>query len=291
MLRNTTAKTSLVPLSDFYKNLSHLAVCGHRGGIQKAPENTLESLQACIDWGAEIAEIDVRFTSDGVPIILHDPDLNRMMGKDIDVHTISYSKLKSIPLYDKDGLPNNPITQHTIPTLEEILDYAKGKIYLQLDIKDKNANDKIAPIVRNAGMGKHSKIHHYIEKVEDLDKIKTVQDYYGCFIVPQMNFQEQYLPSLLPRLIPMLDKLDTNVISAKFDTFKALEVVIPYLQKRNIKLEVHTLKFSHSVAGHCDTDIHKGANTLWGPLHSAGVDVIMTDYLKEIIEWRKVKGG
>ena len=284
------AKPSLVPLTEFYKNLNHLAVSSHRGGFQTAPENTIASLQTCIDWGAEMTEIDVRATSDGIPIVFHDAELNRMMGKDIELHTLSYEQLKTMPQYDKGGLPGNPLTEHTVPTLEETLDYAKGKIYVRLDIKDKTVKDKIGAIVRNAGMEEYAKIHRSIKKEKDLDKIKKAQDYYGCFIVPHMNFKERYLPRLLPRLIPIFDNLGTNVLSAKFDSFTALETVMPYLNERNIKLEVNTLKFSYSVVGHYDTSISKGAEALWGPLHSAGVDVIMTDHLKEIITWRKEKG-
>ena len=45
---------------------AHAACKGH------APENTLAGVRAALDLGADAIEIDVRCTSDGVPVLLHD---------------------------------------------------------------------------------------------------------------------------------------------------------------------------------------------------------------------------
>ena len=52
-------------------------VIGHRGAAERSPENTLASFQTALDDGAQILESDIHLSSDGVPILLHDPDVER----------------------------------------------------------------------------------------------------------------------------------------------------------------------------------------------------------------------
>lgn len=55
-------------------------VIGHRGAAGEHPENTLPSFAAALAAGAAVLESDVHLTRDGVPILLHDPDLERVCG-------------------------------------------------------------------------------------------------------------------------------------------------------------------------------------------------------------------
>jgi len=57
-------------------------VIGHRGAMAYAPENTLASFREARRRGASWVEIDVKLTADGVPILMHDPSLERTMGVD-----------------------------------------------------------------------------------------------------------------------------------------------------------------------------------------------------------------
>ncbi|WP_255955746.1 glycerophosphodiester phosphodiesterase [Streptomyces odontomachi] len=52
----------------------------HRGDPYRFRENTLSSLRAALDRGADAVEIDVRVTRDGVPVLLHDDTLERLWG-------------------------------------------------------------------------------------------------------------------------------------------------------------------------------------------------------------------
>ncbi|MDH4143174.1 MAG: glycerophosphodiester phosphodiesterase family protein, partial [Chloroflexota bacterium] len=54
----------------------------HRGDWRRAPENTIEALQAAFDVAAcDGVEIDVQLSADGVPILLHDDTLQRVQGR------------------------------------------------------------------------------------------------------------------------------------------------------------------------------------------------------------------
>lgn len=60
--------------------LPHPIVIGHRGAAGERPENTLASFEAALAAGAGVLESDVQLTRDGVPILLHDPTLERIGG-------------------------------------------------------------------------------------------------------------------------------------------------------------------------------------------------------------------
>lgn len=52
-------------------------IIGHRGAAGMAPENTLFSLELALSQGAEALEFDVHLSADGIPVVTHDPSLDR----------------------------------------------------------------------------------------------------------------------------------------------------------------------------------------------------------------------
>src|SRR5262245_16428460 len=52
-------------------------VIAHRGFSAVAPENTLPSFKLAMAAGADLVELDYYHSSDGVPVVIHDPDLDR----------------------------------------------------------------------------------------------------------------------------------------------------------------------------------------------------------------------
>ena len=58
----------------------HPALVGHRGARGEAPENTLASFQVAVEAGVTEMELDVRLSSDGQLIVLHDSDVTRTTG-------------------------------------------------------------------------------------------------------------------------------------------------------------------------------------------------------------------
>ncbi len=65
-----------------------LRVVNHRGFNSTAPENTLEAFALSKEKGYKYVETDVSFTSDGVPVLLHDPTINRV-ARNLDGSTIA----------------------------------------------------------------------------------------------------------------------------------------------------------------------------------------------------------
>ncbi|MEU3537285.1 glycerophosphodiester phosphodiesterase [Streptomyces paromomycinus] len=71
-----------------------MAVIGHRGAPYDHRENTLASLRAALEAGADAVEIDVRLTADRVPVLLHDPTLERLWGLDRRLSSLTYAQVE-----------------------------------------------------------------------------------------------------------------------------------------------------------------------------------------------------
>lgn len=108
-------------------------VTSHRGYSAVAPENTLPSIQAAIDCGVAYAEIDVQQTSDGVVVLTHDTNLKRCTGCNVDVYDISWEELEKL---DAGSWFSDEFAGTKIPSLEEVIKLAKGKIKLNIEIKN-----------------------------------------------------------------------------------------------------------------------------------------------------------
>lgn len=94
-------------------------IIGHRGACGYAPENTLSSIQSAADMGCEWVELDVKLTSDDVPIIFHDDNLLRTTGHDGLVKETPYSVIKEL---DAGSWFGDSFVGEQIPTLEEAVE-------------------------------------------------------------------------------------------------------------------------------------------------------------------------
>ncbi|MFF1377907.1 glycerophosphodiester phosphodiesterase [Streptomyces sp. NPDC058308] len=99
----------------------------HRGDPYRVRENTLPSLRSALDRGADAVEIDVRLTSDGVPVLLHDATLKRLWECDRPIAALSAAEV--------DGL-----TEGGVPTLEAALAATEGH-RLMIDLPGASYDD------------------------------------------------------------------------------------------------------------------------------------------------------
>ncbi len=112
---------------------TNASVTAHRGDAGNAPENTMPAFEKAVEAGADIIELDVRQTADGVYVIMHDESLNRTANVKRKVGEVDYdyiSKLDVGSSYDRsyDGT--------RIPTLEEVLIFAKeNDVFLNIELK------------------------------------------------------------------------------------------------------------------------------------------------------------
>jgi glycerophosphoryl diester phosphodiesterase len=108
-------------------------VSGHRGGPAAGfPENCVATFEHTLQHTFALLEVDPRYTKDGAIVLHHDPRLERTTtGKGL-VIDFTLAELKQLRLKDTSG----KATEYQIPTLDEALEWARGKAVLVLDQKD-----------------------------------------------------------------------------------------------------------------------------------------------------------
>ena len=74
---------------------SPLAI-GHRGASAHGRENTLEAFALASDLGAQMWELDVQMSRDGVPVVSHDDHLQRVFGLDVRISNVTAAELAKL---------------------------------------------------------------------------------------------------------------------------------------------------------------------------------------------------
>ncbi|WP_262244934.1 glycerophosphodiester phosphodiesterase family protein [Parapedobacter soli] len=106
---------------------------GHRGTQENGlPENSIAAFEYVLEHMPAVFEIDPRLTKDSVVILMHDATLDRTTNGTGNVIDYTWAELQQLNLKNKQG----EVTEHKIPTLSEVLEWARGKTVLMLDKKD-----------------------------------------------------------------------------------------------------------------------------------------------------------
>lgn len=69
-------------------------IYAHRGASSDFPEHTRAAYEAAIHQGADGFECDVRLTKDSVPILWHDPTMERMAANTGDIAALNFSEIQ-----------------------------------------------------------------------------------------------------------------------------------------------------------------------------------------------------
>ena len=130
-------------LSDLVKEMTtpgydKVLVMAHRANTtnKSIPENSIAAVEACIAAGVDFIETDTHITADGHVVICHDQTINRTTTGSGDITKMTLDQIKSYNLKDRHG--NS--TDMKMPTLEEFLKAARGKIYVNLDYSPRTAS-------------------------------------------------------------------------------------------------------------------------------------------------------
>ncbi len=131
------------------RDMSTVIVAAHRGDWRNFPENSLEALESAIEMGVDIVELDVQRTKDGKLILMHDDRLNRTTNGGGVIADTTWAYISTLRL--KNGC--DITTKHKVPTLEDALLLAKGRVMLNLDKADRYF-DEIYPLLQQTGTTK-----------------------------------------------------------------------------------------------------------------------------------------
>lgn len=141
------------PVAAFGQSPSNVIVLGHRGWRASYPENTMLSFQKALNLGVDMIEMDVRMSSDGVPVIIHDARLERTTNGTGFVSSKTWKELQELDA----GVRFNGVFQDCrIPSLEEFFAWVAQSSTLMLNVEIKHMTqecvDKTVDMLRHFGL-------------------------------------------------------------------------------------------------------------------------------------------
>jgi glycerophosphoryl diester phosphodiesterase len=136
---------------------AQLLLLGHRGARHYAPENTLAAFDLALEHGAHGFEFDVRCTRDQQSIICHGPKFHRVV-----IRRNTLERLRAAC----------GSSRETPPTLEEMLERYGDAAFLNIEVKVRGLEERVALAVKRAGLQRYfisSFLPSVVRKLHTLD--------------------------------------------------------------------------------------------------------------------------
>ena len=150
-------------------------VIAHRGNSGSAPACTMAAVRQAVDLGADMIELDVRGSRDGVAVIIHNGTVDGTTDGKGPVSSFSVAQLKEL---DAGSWKDERYAGQRIPTLMEALEFAKGKVNLSLDLKEDGIIPAMIGDIQAANMTEDVVIcgcyEPQAEKIREIDANLTV---------------------------------------------------------------------------------------------------------------------
>jgi len=261
----------------------YVMVTAHRGDWRNAPENSLLSIENSVKMGVDIVEIDLQMTKDSVIVLMHDTSIDRTTTGTGKVKDYTYEELQS--LFLKNVLERS--SKFKIPTLKKALEVAKGKIVLDLDIKETMPFQKVASVLKETNTTSQTIVRSYRSYSE-------AREYYGTILDSII-----YIPGISKKL-DYEDYFNTwektvnpSYYAPKFET--DTEPLVSFLNiisncKNGIWVHSISLGDTSRTGNHDDNLAVTNTDSAWGWLIEKGVNIIQTDRPLLLLEYLRSKG-
>jgi len=122
----------------------------HRGASAHAPENTLAAFRLGLELGADGLETDLRFTRDGVVVLMHDATVDRTTNGHGEVAALTWDEVRRLDA----GSPFGATwAGEPVPSLSSFLDEFAYRARLALELKADGLEPVVARELRSRGLG------------------------------------------------------------------------------------------------------------------------------------------
>ena len=237
---------------------SRVVAIAHRGEHLHHPENTIPAFQEAIRLGADFIEVDVRTTADGKLVLSHDGNVERRTDGKGEISKMTFDDVQKLDA----GIKSGPQFAGTkIPTFDEALELARGKIGVYVDVKQASAKDLVTHIDGH-GMTDHVVIYAGLrlsKEIQELNpKLKVMPESQSVGAVKQL------IEELHPRVIA-------------FGARDFTPEIIRLTKEAKAEIYVDRMGATDNPAG-------------WQSAIDAGADGIQTDRPGELIQFLREKG-
>lgn len=265
-----------------------IVVVAHRGchevapvhGFAETPENSVAALEHCVAMGVDMVETDVHMTADGNLIIMHDATVDRTTEGHGTISQMTLAEIRKLHLRQNLGGYSEPLTAERVPTLQDLLRAAEGRITLNLDVKD--------PI--------YAEVVDFVLRAGATDRV-TLKTRAGIASPPLAAVgpfdRVPFVPILDPRGSDIVTVAQKQVSGAKPVAFELpriksgdLTAVAEVARASGVKLFCNTLGdgFVTDVGG--DNDALRDPDAVWGGLYRHGISVFQTDRPEALLAFR-----
>ena len=203
-----------------------MLVISHRGAAGLARENTLDALRAGLEAGADILEMDVRLTRDGIPVLMHD------------FLALRTHKNTSIISRHTLGELKERFKGQSVTTLDEVLKHFFGKVLLNIEVKGRGCGKTVVEFVKA----------NYIKNPRDWDKV-LFSSFHGNELAAIRRVSKEANLSLLHTLNPFLfiayyRKLQLTAVG--FHRLYANDLAVEIAKKAGLFTYVYTVDRPHT---------------------------------------------
>ena len=227
----------------------------HRGAMRQAPENTAPAIQHAIDDGLEWVEVDVRLTSDGQHVLVHNDRVDGVSDGRGLVRELSLADLQRL---DAGSWFAPRFTGTRFLSLPECLALAKGKINLYLDIKQANPQ-RLVDDIRAAGMERQVLVY---DDAATGAEVRRLSD--GAVPIMLKWRPSDAIEAFFRQHQPTAVEIDAADVSAE---------ACARFHDLGVKVQAKTL-------GDLDR------RDIWDAVLAAGVDFIQTDRAEELLAFQ-----
>ena len=277
-------------------------IVAHRGchnpsprlALPAVPENSRPALEHCVLLGVDMMELDVRRSRDGALVVIHDATVDRTTNGRGKVSELTLEQLKSLRLKQNYGGEMWPEAgNEKIATLAEMLDLARDRIMLNLDIKEDDIYAQTIAEANAHGMARHVLVKSFVHG----DAAGAAADEPKFAGVP-------YMPIVGPRTGSKLDleRIAVRELAAHHRPVGMELLFVPQPQylplqklaaREKVRLWANTLTQGGvvSVIGMGgDIDGLRTAGKAWGDLIASGINTIQTDEPGPLLDYLERAG-
>ncbi len=277
----------MIPLQKF---ITGARICptivAHRGDWSDAPENSLRAIREAARKAFEFVEIDIRRSRDGAFFLLHDCTLDRMTTERGPASDRDLAELVSMPLLAGNGGHRDVVPGEHIPSLAEALAVARGRVYLDLDVKDPEDLPAVARAVATMDMNGFCNLKMKVRDQETVVRLKRLQDEVQIMVKPMAVFGSDTANDMIDLLAPVRP----GMVESKFDSLATIAERRDRFQSSGISLWANTLD-SVACCGLSDANAGRDPERVWGALVRAGVSIIQTDLPSSLQQYRRLPGA
>ena len=230
----------------------------HRGEHLHHPENTMPAFEEAIRLGADFIEVDVQTSADGKLVLSHDGTVNRCTNGQGRVAEMTFDQLEALDA----GIKTGPEFAGTrIPTFDQVLDLAQGKIGVYVDVKNASAQDLVS----------HIDGHHMTDNVVIYCGLRLAKQ------IQALNPRLKVMPesNTVENSKVLIEQLHPKVIA--FGARDFTPEIIGVVKQANAEVYVDRMGL---------TDAPEG----WQSAIDAGADGIQTDRPGPLVEYLREKG-